>query len=557
VSTALRRSTLGGLWHNPGWCEAHLRILAGRASPPQIVRLRYNSAQCRLNSILTEELLRGVPVRLMILKARQEGVSTWVESIIYSRLRRMPNLMALILSHDPTGTANLYGMFRRFYENDPGAPRTQHMHQQGLSFETPHNSQVTIQTAAKKFAGTGQTIQMAHLSEVAKWPFPNETMLSLMQAMPRTPGSFAVIESTAYGAGGYFHEQWQAAIAGDSGWQAVFLPWHIHTEYRMDPATVDLEGIGKAERYNLYEGEENDLRAQHGCDDWQLAWRRWCIDNNCGGDVLLFHQEYPTSPEESFLSGGTPRFSLRTLQEWYGSSADPVFVGATPLIIDGRTASLELLPDGGGWLKIWEMPRGGHVYVVGADCAGTDPRGDHNAGCVLDKTEVPWRQVATIHGIRGADLYARALANVGYLYNEALLAIEVNGVGEAVQSHLRHWYPERSIYHRLPIDRAVRLPGDRIGWYTGHITRQNLIEGLDAAIRDQTIAVPDEETVLELINFHRVPGLRNGEAKPGTHDDRVFALGIAIQAAGYKVSGEYGNFDEGRHVKAAAPSALE
>ena len=232
-----------------------------------------------------------------------------------------------------------------------------------------------------------------------------------------------------------------------------------------------------------------------------------------------------------------------------------VLWSAVTLLLDGRGPTLELRPAAGGWLKTWAPAKPGHRYVIGADCAGSDAGGDHNAACVLDRTAKPWEVVATIHGLRGAALYARALANVGYLYNEALIAVEVNGIGEACQSHLRHWYPERGIYHRLPIDRAKRRPGERIGWYTGHVTRQNLVEDLDSAIRDETIKVLDEETMLELLNFQRVPGMRNGEAKPGMHDDRVFALGIAIQAAGYRVSGEYDHFEEERHVKGAAPMA--
>jgi len=541
-------------WHDFVWCERHLHILAGRERVPTIKPLRYNSIQRKLNGILVEELKK--PIRLIILKFRQGGVSTWTESVIYGRCRRVPNQAALILAHDPVGTEHIYQMFRRFHEHEIRQLPTRHLHQRGLAFAPPHNSQVTIQTAAKMFAGTSMTLQLAHLSELAKWPFPDETMLSLLQTMPATPGTFAVIESTAWGAGGYFHSQWLEAKEGANQWRPVFLPWFDAEEYVMDVALVDMGGLGTEERYNYYEGEEVDLQKAHLLTERQMAWRRWAIDNNCRGDVLRFHQEYPSDDGEAFIASGSPRFFVSVLRRWYEQSEDPIFVGVTPLVIEGRQASTNLVKDGGGWLSIWRHPRPGNRYVVGADCAGVDAGGDHNAAVVIDTSTLPWEVVATVHGIRGADLYARALANVGYLFNEALMAVEVNGIGEACQSHLRHWYPERSIYHRLPIDRATRMPTERIGWYTGHITRHNLIECLDAAIRDEMIAVKDEATILELLNFQRVPGQRNGEAKPGTHDDRVFALGIAIQAASYRVSSEYSHFDEGRHVRGTAPLAL-
>jgi len=269
------------------WQEAHLRILAGREEPPRVHLLRFNSAQRRLNAVVREEFRKKRPIRLIICKARQEGVSTWVEALIYARCRLVPDQSGVILSHDPEGTANLYSMYQRYLDHDEAHPPTRFSSMKGLTFAPPHNSQVVVQTAAKRFAGTGQTHQMAHLSELAKWAFPEETMLSLMQAIPDIPESLVIIESTAYGAGGYFHEQWEAAVAGESGWRPVFLPWYIHAEYCLDLPARDLdealEDFGTHDRYNFYPGEEDDLVARFALTRGQLAWRRRAIDIKCGG----------------------------------------------------------------------------------------------------------------------------------------------------------------------------------------------------------------------------------------------------------------------------------
>ena len=42
--------------------------------------------------------------------------------------------------------------------------------------------------------------------------------------------------------------------------------------------------------------------------------RRWAIENNCGGDVELFRQEYPACPEEAFLSTGSCIFDKAALR---------------------------------------------------------------------------------------------------------------------------------------------------------------------------------------------------------------------------------------------------
>lgn len=43
--------------------------------------------------------------------------------------------------------------------------------------------------------------------------------------------------------------------------------------------------------------EEAELIATFGVDAEQLTWRRWCVANNCGGNLDTFHQEYPMTPD--------------------------------------------------------------------------------------------------------------------------------------------------------------------------------------------------------------------------------------------------------------------
>ena len=39
-----------------------------------------------------------------------------------------------------------------------------------------------------------------------------------------------------------------------------------------------------------------------------MAWRRHRIATRYGGDIELFHQEMPSTPEEAFLVSGRPVF---------------------------------------------------------------------------------------------------------------------------------------------------------------------------------------------------------------------------------------------------------
>ena len=507
--------------HSKEWCEENLWIKdnAGREMP-----LRYNFVQCELERIFQEQSALDKPIRLLCLKSRKHGVSTWMESVVYDWTKRLPTQLGLILAHDATGSSTLYEMFETYYAKDQRPRPTQYSHRKGLRYYRPHGSQVVVMTAGTRQAGTAMTPQVVHLSEVAKWPDPQTTALALLNAVPDVPGTFVLMESTAFGAGDWWNDQWNWAAAGASEWTPIFFPWFCHPETFRPVPEGDYPDLGKNERYNLVPGEELrllELTHAHVADDpqrpvhvtmEQIAWRRWAIDNKCGGDVLLFHQEQPSSPRESFISAGHPKFNVGILSKWLDRCRDPELVctfAVTHAMNNERPTPLEgETPD----LLVWRPPVQGHRYVIGADCKGWDPQGDRHAALVWDKDERPIRHVASLVGMWDADLYASLLVQTARWYFLALLAIEVNGVGEAVQNSARRLY--HHFYHRLPIDKEIRYPGDRIGWYTSLTTRPNVIERMAASIRDETFVTEDEEFVNEL---RRVQSIGSRGMGPATN----------------------------------------
>src|SRR3546814_12265242 len=78
------------------------------------------------------------------------------------------------------------------------------------------------------------TVQYFHGSEVAFWPFAADHAAGVIQAVPDIAGTEIILESTANGIGNYFHQQWQRAEAGQSEYQANFIPWYWHGEYRSE-----------------------------------------------------------------------------------------------------------------------------------------------------------------------------------------------------------------------------------------------------------------------------------------------------------------------------------
>jgi hypothetical protein len=109
--------------------------------------------------------------------------------------------------------------------------------------------------------------------------------------VPDLPDTEIVLESTANGLGGEFHERWQMAEAGIGDYMAVFIPWFWQEEYRR-PVPAGF----------IMDSEEEPYAEAHGLQPEQIAWRRAKIAEL--KDPLLFRQEYPATAAEAFQVTG-------------------------------------------------------------------------------------------------------------------------------------------------------------------------------------------------------------------------------------------------------------
>jgi hypothetical protein len=74
---------------------------------------------------------------------------------------------------------------------------------------------------------------------VAFWA-PGDTHAAVvMQAVANEPGTEVVLESTANGVGGWFHNKWREAESGDSEFISIFTPWTWDEAYRVRHAGRD------------------------------------------------------------------------------------------------------------------------------------------------------------------------------------------------------------------------------------------------------------------------------------------------------------------------------
>ncbi len=286
----IRRRLRDDFQHYAAKC-LKIRTKAGKIEP-----LALNQAQLYLHGRLEAQRQRTGKVRALVLKGRQQGISTYIGGRYYWRSSHSKGLRVFILTHEQDATNNLFGMVDRYHQHCPALvrPVTGAANAKELSFEALESG-YAVGTAGAKATGRSQTVQLFHGSEVAFWPNAKLHFAGVVQAIPDLPGTEIVLESTANGVGGEFHERWQQAEAGIGDYEAIFIPWFWDSGYRREvPADFRLDE------------EEQAYADAHKLDLEQMAWRRAKIAEL--KDPLLFKQEYPATAEEAFQLTGHDSF---------------------------------------------------------------------------------------------------------------------------------------------------------------------------------------------------------------------------------------------------------
>lgn len=176
----------------------------------------------------------GRPIRIIVLKARQLGISTATEGLLFNWCFLFPGTNALVLSKDRENSETIFEMAKLMWDQWPlrALFSTTRASARRLSWaETLSNFRVS--TAKGTQVGRGSTIHAVHGSEVAFWENADELMPPLNEAVPMSPGTIIILESTANGVGGFFYDTWMAAERGESDYVPMFFPWHKHGEYRI------------------------------------------------------------------------------------------------------------------------------------------------------------------------------------------------------------------------------------------------------------------------------------------------------------------------------------
>ena len=473
----------------------------------------FNSCQEKITELLEKQLEDTGKVRAIILKARQQGISTYCAGRVFWKTYFTPHARSVVMAHDSATSDALFNLSKNIIRNMASAykPNEVKSNAKEIVISSPHFkkesgekpiSSYRLYTAGSPEAGRGTTPTIAHLSEVAFWQHDEKILAGLFQGISEAPGTEVILESTANGAQGEFYRLWKGALDGENEYLPIFLPWFSTSEYYRKPP----EGFERS-------SEEELLVEQHSLNDGQLYWRRLKIAE---GGELKFRQEYPATPDEAFITAGKSVFALDKV-----NSLIPV-VPDKRMLFDFNSLTWETAKDGN--LDIWEYPDWDSNYILAADVAlGVGQ--DYSCAVVMDTD----RRVIALYRDNYIDpsKFGDLLFYLGRYYNNALLTVESNSMGVATLSRLAQMN-YINLYKQTKISSISKEEGTTPGFRTTQVTKPHIIGNLKNAVENDDIWIASKTIIQELKDYVSTDSGRT-EAAAGCHDDTIMATAIALE----------------------------
>ena len=508
----------------------------------ELVSLIMNRSQEIIFGKILECRQERKPARFIILKARQMGVSTLIEAIIFALTCFNANRFGLVVAQSLEAAESIFGMTQRFYMNLPRAARMSpaRMNARRLEFAPPHYSTLRVDTAGNEALGRGATFHYVHASEVAFWEKPEIPALAINQAVPSVWDSLVVWESTANGMNNLFHSTWMAAERNETDFVPIFLPWKEFPEYSLP--------VGDNEVPDLSE-EERDYAVEAGLDRSQMKWAVSTRRNLCQNSWDKFNQEYPALARLAFISTGTPWFNQRIISESLEAAGEPLATGR--LEYSGNaTAPCRFVNEAPGILKIYRPPQTNLSYCLGMD-VGEGVGADYTVIVVL--CDESGEMVAMLRSNRIRPDWAATQAwLLGSYYNNGFLGIERNGPGLAALSVCERGLADQAwmrtypnLYYHARTDLRFPSETERLGFITTRESKIEILSRLSEAFENRTVTISVKTALLEMQGFvwdSERRNFRQNYRSPGdriTHDDIIMALAIANEMRSRKFENRF------------------
>lgn len=213
-------------------------------------------------------------------------------------------------------------------------------------------------------------------------------------------------------------------------------------------------------------------------------------------------------------------------------------------------------------LKVWKEKVSNHVYAISVDTS----RGignDYSAFTVVDCSVVPYEVVCTYRSnVISPMLYPNVIYNTGRMYNDAIILVEINDIGQQVADILHHELEYEGILTAEWKGRAGQLltagfggKGQQLGVRTTKQLKRVGCAGLKTIIENDRLIINDFEILKELTAFC-VKG-QSYAAEEGYHDDLVMSLVLFSWLTGQEYFKEMTDIDIRKNLLEANEKAME
>ena len=329
--------------------------------------------------------------RIIILKARQVGVSWFWAAIALHIALFVPNSSILMLSKTEDDAISFKSKAMFIYRHLPEWMKQPTGKDNDSTTTFPIMESQIRSFPATEGSGRGETATLVLLDEWAFHPYAETNMTAIL---PTVENATIVGISTANGRGGtgkYYYETWTKAEAGNSNFKPIFLS------------------------YDVVPGRDEDFLFAVSKD--MAAYK--------------VKGEYPRSAEEAFILSGTCMFDLERL-------------GVMPI-----TDVFSILM---GICEIYKNPVPNHDYVAGIDTALGIAGGDYSVCQIVDV--LTGEVVAKVRGRIPIEEFGPLVYQLLKSYGHPFVIVEMQFQGSIVIKALKDGntedtgYPVHKIYHR-------------------------------------------------------------------------------------------------------------
>ncbi len=563
----------------PFWCALYVTIQDKETA--RLVKFRLNRPQRRLVTVFEDMRRNNLPIRVVLLKARQWGGSTVTQIYMaWIQLVLTVGHSSAIVAHQKKASYGVRNMLKRLLTFYP----KRLVHELGESYNpkepivsgTPspnvisikaRDCEVEVGSAENPDSERSANNYLVHLTEVAYWKAtenkePGDIVRSVCSGVLLKPLTLIVYESTANGTGNFFQQEYDAAKDPEgSNFRSLFVAWWqielYSTPFKNDEERAEFAAL-------LWKNRNNGNAANNRHEPGKYLWRLWTL----GATLEAIHwyvakrseyhshagiaAEFPSDDIEAFVNSGKRIFDIYLVDKFKEACRDPIAKGdVTGRDRRGKEALLDLKfhEDNQGLLWIWEYPetfpeeKVMYRYLVTVDIGGRSETSDWSVISVLDRFDMMEGGLPSIvaqwYGHIDHDLLAWKAAQIAAYYDNALLVIESNTLetkdknrsvdgdqSSFILNELKEVYPNLYARKSSGTDSVREGAEVKYGFHTNVKTKGDIISLLIEIIREHLYIERDRRCLDEYLTYEEHDG--SFDAIEGKHDDLLMTRAIGL-----------------------------